>query len=51
MSTHPTRIVAKFGSGILANARGTALDGRQFARLDFGTGDHRFHVDLAVPCW
>ncbi len=33
MSTHPKRIVVKFGSGILANARGTALDVRQFARL------------------
>jgi len=32
MST-PSRIVLKFGSGILANARGTALDQRQFRRL------------------
>ena len=33
MTKHPLRIVVKFGSGILANARGTALDQRQFARL------------------
>ena len=33
MTKHPLRIVVKFGSGILANARGTALDERQFARL------------------
>ena len=33
MSTHRQRIVVKFGSGILANARGTSLDGRQFTRL------------------
>ncbi len=33
MSTHPQRIVVKFGSGILANARGTSLEERQFARL------------------
>ena len=33
MTKHPARIVVKFGSGILANARGTALDERQFARL------------------
>jgi glutamate 5-kinase len=33
MSTHPRRIVVKFGSGILANAKGTSLDGRQFTRL------------------
>ncbi len=33
MSTPPSRLVVKFGSGILANARGTALDERQFARL------------------
>jgi glutamate 5-kinase len=30
---HPRRLVLKFGSGILANARGTALDARQFRRL------------------
>ncbi|HEY3900645.1 MAG TPA: glutamate 5-kinase [Chthoniobacter sp.] len=29
----PKRIVIKFGSGILANARGTSLDVRQFRRL------------------
>lgn len=33
MSTSPIRLVVKFGSGILANARGTALDEKQFARL------------------
>ena len=33
MSQPPTRIVLKFGSGILANAKGTALDERQFERL------------------
>jgi glutamate 5-kinase len=33
MSTPPKRIVLKFGSGILANARGTTLDERQFRRL------------------
>lgn len=33
MSTHPKRIVVKFGSGILANARGTTLEERQFVRL------------------
>ena len=33
MTTRPSRLVFKFGSGILANARGTALDERQFARL------------------
>lgn len=33
MSTRPTRIVVKFGSGILANAKGTSLDDRQFRRL------------------
>ena len=33
MSTAPLRIVLKFGSGILANARGTGLDGKQFRRL------------------
>ncbi len=33
MATTPRRIVLKFGSGILANARGTALDDRQFRRL------------------
>ena len=33
MATKPKRIVVKFGSGILANARGTALDVRQFRRL------------------
>ena len=33
MSTHPKRIVVKFGSGILANARGTTLDEPQFVRL------------------
>ena len=33
MSKQPKRIVVKFGSGILANARGTALEERQFARL------------------
>ena len=33
MATTPQRIVLKFGSGILANARGTSLDDRQFKRL------------------
>lgn len=33
MSNVPTRIVLKFGSGILATPRGTNLDQRQFARL------------------
>lgn len=33
MSTAPTRIVLKFGSGILATPRGTNLDQKQFARL------------------
>ena len=33
MATKPKRIVVKFGSGILANARGTSLDTRQFRRL------------------
>ncbi len=33
MNATPLRIVVKFGSGILANARGTALDARQFQRL------------------
>ena len=33
MTKTPSRIVVKFGSGILANARGTALDEKQFARL------------------
>jgi len=33
MATKPQRIVLKFGSGILANARGTSLDDRQFRRL------------------
>src|SRR5277367_6567983 len=33
MATPPKRIVLKFGSGILANARGTTLDERQFRRL------------------
>ena len=33
MATTPKRIVLKFGSGILANARGTTLDERQFRRL------------------
>jgi glutamate 5-kinase len=33
MATMPKRIVLKFGSGILANARGTTLDERQFRRL------------------
>lgn len=33
MARTPRRIVLKFGSGILANARGTTLDERQFARL------------------
>jgi glutamate 5-kinase len=33
MATSSKRIVVKFGSGILANARGTALDERQFRRL------------------
>jgi glutamate 5-kinase len=33
MPSTPRRIVLKFGSGILANARGTALDDRQFQRL------------------
>lgn len=33
MATTPKRIVLKFGSGILANARGSSLDDRQFRRL------------------
>ena len=33
MTASTLRIVLKFGSGILANARGTALDARQFKRL------------------
>ena len=33
MSTPSKRIVVKFGSGILANARGTTLEERQFVRL------------------
>ena len=33
MSAPSLRIVLKFGSGILANAKGTALDARQFQRL------------------
>jgi glutamate 5-kinase len=33
MATTPRRIVLKFGSGILANRRGTSLDERQFHRL------------------
>jgi len=33
MSVTPKRIVVKFGSGILANAKGTGLDERQFKRL------------------
>ena len=33
MTVSPLRIVVKFGSGILANAKGTALDARQFKRL------------------
>src|SRR6185369_13242066 len=33
MSATPLRIVLKFGSGILANARGTTLDDRQIRRL------------------
>jgi glutamate 5-kinase len=33
MATTPKRIVLKFGSGILANARGNTLDERQFRRL------------------
>lgn len=33
MTAHTQRIVVKFGSGILANAKGTALDVRQFKRL------------------
>jgi len=33
MATTPRRIVLKFGSGILANTRGTSLDDRQFRRL------------------
>jgi glutamate 5-kinase len=33
MATTPRRIVLKFGSGILANTRGTSLDERQFRRL------------------
>jgi glutamate 5-kinase len=33
MATKPRRIVLKFGSGILANTRGTSLDERQFQRL------------------
>ena len=33
MTASTLRIVVKFGSGILANARGTALDARQFKRF------------------
>jgi len=33
MAATPKRIVVKFGSGILANARGTTLDDRQFQRF------------------
>src|SRR5256885_5881079 len=33
MSDKSKRIVLKFGSGILASARGNALDEKQFARL------------------
>ena len=33
MASTPRRIVLKFGSGILANTRGTSLDDRQFQRL------------------
>jgi glutamate 5-kinase len=33
MSAHARRIVLKFGSGILANAKGTTLDTKQFQRL------------------
>jgi len=33
MASKPRRIVLKFGSGILANTRGTSLDERQFQRL------------------
>jgi glutamate 5-kinase len=33
MATTPKRIVVKFGSGVLANARGTTLDERQFRRF------------------
>jgi glutamate 5-kinase len=33
MAATPKRIVVKFGSGILANARGTTLDDRQFRRF------------------
>jgi glutamate 5-kinase len=33
MANTPRRIVLKFGSGILANTRGTSLDNRQFRRL------------------
>jgi glutamate 5-kinase len=33
MSANPQRIVVKFGSGILANAKGTTLDERQFRRF------------------
>jgi len=33
MSPKPKRIIVKFGSGILANPRGTTLDERQFERL------------------
>lgn len=33
MATSPQRIVLKFGSGILANAKGTSLEERQFVRL------------------
>jgi glutamate 5-kinase len=33
MASTPRRIVLKFGSGILANTRGTSLDDRQFRRL------------------
>ena len=33
MAATPKRIVVKFGSGILANAKGTTLDDRQFRRF------------------
>jgi glutamate 5-kinase len=33
MSAPPKRIVVKFGSGVLANAKGTSLDDRQFQRF------------------
>jgi glutamate 5-kinase len=33
MAASPTRLVLKFGSGVLANPRGTTLDQRQFTRI------------------